>query len=650
MLKKLLKMAAATVALLILKRRIAIAAAAVALGSALTVGVATAGTNLVVNGDFQSYHNVYAPYGRLQLPVPNAWATINPEILSMPSNPDLLEWGTNLEDSYIRLGTAPNGQNFYLNALSWAYPDPAPSGVVLSQVISGLIPGHSYQLSFLSSGVTLTSPPTLQGGIYFMGYPTPGWRVTFGTSGNTTSFNGNSIPSVTDFPKVGSWFDNMTWIGSSMKFVATATSETLSFSNVLAKMFSGDFSGGAPFSVPCVPCVGPVLTQYQTLANVQMVDAGPAAAAPTLTVQKALGTGGRINANDQFTVQIVQNGSTVVNSTTNSTTTGSNATVNANTGTTGSTTLTPGTSYLVSEVASGSTNLASYSAALACTNATSGSSTVMPTSLNQTFTTQAGDAISCTVTNTPKAPSIRLTKALGAGGRANNADQFTVLVQQRLSTIASGTSTGSGGVISAGSTGWTNLVAGTSYNLGEVMASGSASNLAAYTGVLSCSNALAGSSTVLPTAPGAAFTPTYGDVLDCTLTNTPKPATLTVTQKVIVTAPATFNPPLTLSYTGTNGWTLQKNNSTVLNTVTTGATQTLAALKLATTLTVAVSTSEIGWKIASIRCTDTNAAVSGNPLPPTILVSSTNNTIVIPANVVSAGAALQCAVIGSRQI
>jgi len=78
--------------------------------------------------------------------------------------------------------------------------------------------------------------------------------------------------------------------------------------------------------------------------------------------------------------------------------------------------------------------------------------------------------------------------------------------------------------------------------------------------------------------------------------------------------------------------------------------ETLTALKVATTLTVAVPTAETGWKIASIRCTDTNAAVSGNPLPPTILVSSTNNTVVIPANVVSAAAALQCAVIGSRQL
>ena len=309
---------------------------------------------------------------------------------------------------------------------------------------------------------------------------------------------------------------------------------------------------------------------------------------------------------------------------------------------------------VVEEMLPGSvSNLAQYSAALSCTNANSAGTqfSAGSVSLGQNFPLLvAGDQVSCTVTNTPKAPSIRLTKALGAGGRANNADQFTVLIQQRLSTVASGTTSGTGSSISGGTTGWTSLVAGTSYNLSEVMASGSASNLAAYTGGVSCSNALSGSSTVVAAAPGTAFTPTYGDALDCTLTNSPKPATLTVTQKAIVTAPATFNAPETFSYTANNGWTLQKNSSTVLNTVTTGATQTLTALKVATTLTVAVPTAETGWKIASIRCTDTNAAVSGNPLPPTILVSSTNNTVVIPANVVAAGAALQCAVIGTRQV
>ena len=602
MLKKVLKMAAATVALLILKRRIAIAAAAIAVGSALTVAVASAGTNLVTNGYFSNGTQGWTPV------LINPWPNTN---------------GASAGTSYIQKFDSPadaiyRGGDPYEMWIACTKNCPTGKTQSIYQKINSLITGHKYELTFYAYGeasdnLSLSQVATM--------------NVGFGSQ----TFGPFSLPlEAPPYPITA-------WMQKTLDFTYTglATSAALSF---IQNLSWGLQTG-------CEPCVN-----YLAISNVTLNDVTPVAAAPTLSVQKALGTGGRVNNADQFKVSILNAATSAVlgsgsTAGTGSTITGGLANI------TGDTT----TNYkVVEEMVSGSaSSLAQYSAALSCTNANS-AGTQFPAgsvSLGQNFPLlAAGDQVSCTLTNTLKAPTVRLTKALGAGGRANNADQFTVLVQQRLSTIASGTSTGSGGVISAGSTGWTNLVAGTSYNLGEVMASGSASNLAAYTGVLSCSNALAGSSTVLPTAPGAAFTPTYGDVLDCTLTNTPKPATLTVTQKVIVTAPATFNPPLTLSYTGTNGWTLQKNNSTVLNTVTTGATQTLAALKLATTLTVAVSTSEIGWKIASIRCTDTNAAVSGNPLPPTVLVSSTNNTIVIPANLVSAGAALQCAVIGSRQI
>ena len=51
MLKRLLKMAAANVAFLILKRHIAIAAAVMAMGSVLTAAAAE-GPNLVANGHF----------------------------------------------------------------------------------------------------------------------------------------------------------------------------------------------------------------------------------------------------------------------------------------------------------------------------------------------------------------------------------------------------------------------------------------------------------------------------------------------------------------------------------------------------------------------------------------------------------------------
>jgi len=143
----------------------------------------------------------------------------------------------------------------------------------------------------------------------------------------------------------------------------------------------------------------------------------------------------------------------------------------------------------------------------------------------------------------------------------------------------------------------------------------------------------------------------YAD-LQCTFTNSlaATAPTLTVTERAIVTAPATFNPPETFVYTGNNGWTPQSNSSIKVNTVTTGATQNLAALNVATTLTVAVPTVERGWRIASIQCTDTNAAVSKNPSPPALVASSTSNMVTIPANYVVNNAKLQCAVFASRQI
>ena len=306
-----------------------------------------------------------------------------------------------------------------------------------------------------------------------------------------------------------------------------------------------------------------------------------------------------------------------------------------------------GTSYTITEAASGTAKLPQYSSTLSCLDAANKPKAL---SLNTPFTLADGDAITCTLTNTAKAPMVRLSKALGTAGRINNADQFTVLVGQRLTTLASATTTGTGGVVNTGSTAWTSLVPGVSYSLSEVMTGTSVSSLGQYSAVLSCSNAWTGSPTVVPSAAPVAFTPTYGDVLDCTWTNKPAFASLTITQRAIVTAPATFNPPETFVYTGNNGWTSQPNSSSKVNTATTGATQNLAALNVATTLTVAVPTVERGWRIASIQCTDTNAAVSKNPSPPALVASSTSNVVTIPANYVVNNAKLQCAVFASRQI
>ena len=248
-------------------------------------------------------------------------------------------------------------------------------------------------------------------------------------------------------------------------------------------------------------------------------------------------------------------------------------------------------------------------------------------------------------------PSITAVKVLTGSGRINSTDQFTVSIQQAgvvRNDTTNSTTQGSGSAVSngTGTTGTFTATANIPYTLNEAGSGGA--NAAQYNASLTCSNAMADSTTVLPTSLKQAFTPQGNDVITCTISNAPAPASLVVTQKALVTAPATFNPPVKFSYTGNNGWTPQQISSPVVNAVTRGFAQNLAALNAATSLAVAVPSAETGWNIVSIRCTDTNAALSGNPPPPTVLASSTTNTVTVPANYVVANAALQCAVIGSR--
>ncbi len=248
-------------------------------------------------------------------------------------------------------------------------------------------------------------------------------------------------------------------------------------------------------------------------------------------------------------------------------------------------------------------------------------------------------------------PTVTLRKELAGNGRINANDQFTVSIQQAgvvQNDTTHSTTMGAGIVVTAGSgtTGVFTATANTAYTLNEAGSGGA--NPGQYNANLTCSNPTADTTTVLPTSLKQAFTPQGNDVITCVLSNVPAPASMTVAQRVIVTAPATFNPPVTFSYTGNNGWTLQQISSTTVNAATRGASRNLTALNVDTTLNVAVPASETGWGLASIRCTDTNAAVSGNPPPPAVLASSTTRSVTVPAVYVVANAALQCAVIGSR--
>jgi uncharacterized repeat protein (TIGR01451 family) len=123
---------------------------------------------------------------------------------------------------------------------------------------------------------------------------------------------------------------------------------------------------------------------------------------PHLTLQKALGEGGRMFDTDQFRINI-RTGSTTTATTT---TTGTGTTLTA--ATTPQTQVVAGTLYNLNETASGSTTLSNYTSAMVCTNAAGGSSTVLPTSAPGAITPALGDVITCTITNTRKASNANL--------------------------------------------------------------------------------------------------------------------------------------------------------------------------------------------------------------------------------------------------
>lgn len=120
-----------------------------------------------------------------------------------------------------------------------------------------------------------------------------------------------------------------------------------------------------------------------------------AGAQPRLRVRKLMGSARRFTG-DQFTVQIMDGTSVVASSTT----AGTSNTINTGTGDTGLVQVVNQRVYTVDEIAAGTTSLGNYTATMACTNATSGSTTTLPTAVGGTITPRPGDAITCSITNT----------------------------------------------------------------------------------------------------------------------------------------------------------------------------------------------------------------------------------------------------------
>ncbi|WP_394680014.1 beta strand repeat-containing protein [uncultured Comamonas sp.] len=235
-------------------------------------------------------------------------------------------------------------------------------------------------------------------------------------------------------------------------------------------------------------------------------DSVPVVPSATLTVVSSVNA--RAASTDQFTVGISNGGPSA-------TTAGTATSVS-----TAGFAVTPGTSYALSETAAGTTNLARYTTSYACTNATAGGTAVAPgTGTTLTLTPQAGDAITCTFTNTPIAPRLTLAKSIVS--RALASDQFTVAISN------GGPSASTTGTSTTASTTVFTATAGTSYTLSESVLAGA--NLSRYTSSYNCSNAgVAG--TVMPSGTGTSFSlaPQAGDNISCTFSNTAIAPRLTV--------------------------------------------------------------------------------------------------------------------------
>jgi hypothetical protein len=363
-------------------------------------------------------------------------------------------------------------------------------------------------------------------------------------------------------------------------------------------------------------------------------------APPTITIKKALAGGGRINAKDQFTVNLMfYQGSQVASGTT----TGSGSTVDANSGTTNPVPAQFDIDYPIyynmgEVMAPGSVSaLSAYTTTVACQNDGGGTTNVSGIrSLTTPFAVNDGDAIVCTITNSsPGAPVLSLKKAL-LSNRVNDTDQFTVQLKTGNTIASSATTGGTGTGITGGTTGPFTATAGIVYSFAEIPSG--TTQLAQYGATLACTNSrtvqqggtdVSGISSI-----SATITPKAFDVIDCTINNTVPSAKLTIYKTTTLgTGSFTFNG----SATNANGFPGNYQiTTTAANTPKGGSSVTLTATNKTTEVTETVPPT---WVLSSASCVDNNAAVTGNTGSFGKLIGA---TLQIEDTHVLAGSDLQC--------
>ena len=167
--------------------------------------------------------------------------------------------------------------------------------------------------------------------------------------------------------------------------------------------------------------------------------------------------------------------------------------------------------------------------------------------------------ITCTLTNTASAPTIKYQKAMGGTGRVAASDQFS-LQATGTGAPAAQTTTGAGSTITSTGLSFT-ATAGSSYVLNEAMAAGSASVLTAYIRTAACTN----SNTVGTNVSGITIlpinlTPAQGDGISCVITNTPGTASLSITKSASTAGPVSLGQTIIYTYTVANNGTVSLNS------------------------------------------------------------------------------------------
>jgi uncharacterized repeat protein (TIGR01451 family) len=350
-----------------------------------------------------------------------------------------------------------------------------------------------------------------------------------------------------------------------------------------------------------------------------------------------------------FTISIGQAGNTVASASTGLGTGTANGSA-----TTGERLVTPGIEVTLSEVLqAGSTQAFNqFDASLACSNATGGSPTVLPSGLSAagswTLTPAADDQITCTLTNAARAPTVTVVKSVGI--RANAADQFTVGVLQLPATpLGSATTVGAGTSANTGPIALPSLSA--SYAITDAMAAGSPSVLNQYAATIACSNARPGAPAAVPvtgSAPSWGFSAAAGDIITCTVGNT-RIAPRLVLSKALAAARLSATDQFRMSIAGPGG---SSANTTGSGATITGGTVTVATATAGSAYTlseamVAGSASPLTSYSGSLRCTNARTGdvtvspgtsfsltplagdnftcvLTNNPTPPLLTVSKTD--------------------------